>query len=203
MEKLIAKWISFVFHPLLIPTYVLLLLFNLNLFVFDLISYQGKMLLLFLVFLVSYVMPVVIIFFYIKMDWVKSIYMESKEERILPIFTVALFVLGAAFLLKQLNISVIIYLFLSGMSMLSMIVLVITYYWKISLHTVAAGSIAGSFLGLAISYNVSINGLIYALILISGLVGFARLKLKAHNAMQVYAGYIVGFLFMFFLFIAA
>jgi membrane-associated phospholipid phosphatase len=35
--------------------------------------------------------------------------------------------------------------------------------------------------------------IIVALIIISGLVGFARLQLQAHNPAQVYTGFIVGF----------
>jgi membrane-associated phospholipid phosphatase len=38
-------------------------------------------------------------------------------------------------------------------------------------------------------------------VLLSGFVGFARLKLKAHEPMQIYAGYLIGFAVMLTVFL--
>jgi len=200
MEKSIAKWISMFFHPLLIPTYFVLLLFNIDLFLFEIMSLKGKLLLLSLVFSVSYIMPVLFVFFYIRMGWVKSFYMEGKQERLLPIITVGTFIYATSLLLEELSLSLLIRYFLMNMTMLSLLVLLITNYWKISLHTVGIGSLLGFLIGMSINYKINILPILYPLILVAGMVGFARLKLKAHNAMQVYAGYIIGFVAMFGIF---
>jgi len=44
-------------------------------------------------------------------------------------------------------------------------------------------------------------GLIAVTILVSGLIGFARLKLQAHTPAQIYAGFILGFFTIFVLFL--
>ena len=69
----------------------------------------------------------------------------------------------------------------------------INLYWKISLHGIGWGAFVSMlFIMTSISSNMY---LIYFLvsILMSGIVGWARLKLKSHSESQVYVGFTVGF----------
>jgi membrane-associated phospholipid phosphatase len=54
------------------------------------------------------------------------------------------------------------------------------------------GGLVGTFLGLALRYQVDALQLVSALVLLSGLVGYARLRLNAHTPAQVYAGFLSG-----------
>jgi len=61
---------------------------------------------------------------------------------------------------------------------------------------VGIGGIAGALTGISFRLNVDFVLLISALILLAGLIGYARLKLMSHRPIQIYTGYILGFMFM-------
>ena len=71
-------------------------------------------------------------------------------------------------------------------------------FWKISLHLIGIGGVLGVFLALQIIKGGLLN-LIVALILVSGILAFARLKEKAHSPAQVYAGFLLGVFSEFFI----
>ncbi|MCQ2959209.1 MAG: phosphatase PAP2 family protein [Bacteroidales bacterium] len=76
----------------------------------------------------------------------------------------------------------------------------ITYFWRISLHTIGMGGLLGLlasfYLEEPLFYTFAIE-LIPFFIILSGLVGTSRLYLKAHTPLQIYAGYAVGFFTIF------
>jgi hypothetical protein len=72
--------------------------------------------------------------------------------------------------------------------------LIITLEWKISIHMIGIGGFTGAvFLLSYISNEVLLPALVIA-ILITGLVGYSRLSLKAHSLKQIIAGFTLGFL---------
>jgi len=88
-----------------------------------------------------------------------------------------------------------------GMAILVLLAMVINLFWKISIHTLGIGSVSGTFFGISILLQTNLFPLIAALILLSGVVGWARLRLNAHNEAQVYTGFAVGFFVMVVLFV--
>ena len=65
---------------------------------------------------------------------------------------------------------------------------------------VAIGGLFGTYAGFAILFRYDLTVLLYCIALVAGLVGFARLKLKAHTPRQVYSGFLLGAVFMMSLF---
>lgn len=66
---------------------------------------------------------------------------------------------------------------------------------------VAHGGLLGTFLSLVYILNQDLIYFVYGIILVGGITGFARLKLRAHSQFQVYLGYLLGALFMLSLFV--
>ncbi len=64
---------------------------------------------------------------------------------------------------------------------------------------IAAGGMLGMILGLTLLSIITNPIYLIAAILISGLIGFARLKLNAHTQAQVYAGLLSGISIMIIL----
>ena len=68
---------------------------------------------------------------------------------------------------------------------------IISKFWKISLHLLGMGGVVGVFIALQFIEG----GVMYLLlffILLSGILGIARIAQKAHTHTQVYVGFLLG-----------
>ena len=88
METKLAKIVSILFQPLLIPSYSLFILFSLNNYLSMLVPAQAKQLLMWIVFLSTFVFPLIFVLILYKRGLIKSVNMEHKEERIFPWHTI-------------------------------------------------------------------------------------------------------------------
>lgn len=153
------------------------------------------------VFLTSFVMPSLIFLILLKLGKIRSFEMHSRNERTLPLFIVALFFYATYYLLKQGPHFALFNIFMLGATLLVILSMLINYFNKISIHMVAVGGLFGTFAGFAILFRHDLTFLLYLIVLTAGLIGFARLKLKAHSPRQVYTGFLLGVLFMLSLFL--
>ena len=201
MERKFARIISVLFHPLLLPTYALLILINTKTHFTLILPENFRYLTVLFVFLTSFVLPLLVILILLKMGRIKSLEMESRQERVLPLFIVAIFFYITYYLLKQGPHFVIFNIFMLGATLLVIVSLLINYITKISIHMVALGGLFGTFVGFDLALRLDLRVLLSAIILVAGITGFARLQLKAHTTGQVYSGFILGTIFMFSLFL--
>jgi len=196
METLIARVISYILHPLLIPTYSLLILFQIKTYVSHSIPYKAKLTIISIVFLNTFVLPVIMFYFMKLRGLLSSFTMENRKERILPYIVTAIFYYATFYLLKKFQLPSIIYYIVFGSTSLIVIALIINFWWKISAHMLAMGGMAGAFSGISFYLSINMGALIALIILFSGLVGFSRLKLHSHTQAQVYTGFVIGAGFM-------
>lgn len=201
MESKLAKIISIIFQPLLMPTYGFIVLFNINVYFTMMIPWSARWIILAIVFVSTFVLPLFFILVLYHRGVVGSLHLEKRKERILPLIITVVFYYMCYYLLKRLQISPIFYYFLIGTTFTLVISLIINFFWKISMHMMAAGGLLGVFLGLSFVLMINIPFILMGIILSAGLIGFARLKLRAHTPGQVYAGFLTGALIMFILFI--
>ena len=187
-----AKVISVLFHPLLVPTYALLLFINLNTHFVLAMPMQVRYLMTLLVFLTTFMLPALILLILRKFDVVKSMEMPERQERALPLIIVSAFFYLTYYLLKQMEQNSIITLFMIGATMLILLCLIINYFTKISLHATSWGGFLGVLMGYSLNARVDVMLWLYAIILITGMVATARLILKAHTPAQVYGGFLLG-----------
>lgn len=196
MQDKLAKTISILFHPLLIPSYFTLLIFNLNNYISLLIPAGAKLVIFSLIFITTFIFPTIFILIIKRKGLIKSLLMESREERVYPYTIAAIFNFSAFYMIKQIQIPEEYYLLLLGSGALILICLVINFNTKISAHMVGAGGLTGALIGISMRLNIDLVVLIVLAILCSGLIGFARLKLNAHKPFQIYLGFICGMIVM-------
>ncbi len=196
MQDKLAKTISILFHPLLFPSYFTLLIFNLNNYISLLIPAGAKLVIFSLIFITTFIFPAIFILIMKRKGLIKSLQMESREERVYPYAITAIFNFSAFYMIKQIQIPEEYYLLLLGSGALILICLVINFYTKISAHMVGAGGLTGALTGMSLRLNIDLVVLIVLAILCSGLIGFARLKLNAHRPSQIYIGFICGMIVM-------
>lgn len=201
MEKKIANFISVIAHPVIIPTYFFIAIFNINTYISLIIPYNTKLFLLGIVFLSTFLLPLLLTFIFIKKGFIKSLQMETREERTYPFIFTSICYYFTYYFFRQVNLPREYYMFLLGGLFLILIIIIINFFWKISIHSVSIGGVVGAFIGLSIQTNIYVLHLIFLSIFISGLVGYSRLKLNAHKPAQVYVGFFTGFLVMFLFFV--
>jgi membrane-associated phospholipid phosphatase len=62
------------------------------------------------------------------------------------------------------------------------------------------GGLTGTFLALSFKWVTDFRLLIIVLFLLAGIIGWSRLRMKAHRPVEIYIGYGTGFLLMFLIF---
>ena len=141
-------------------------------------------------------MPSVMIYFLHKSGIISSIYMENRSDRFYPLIMTAIFWGMAYYLLSRTGLPILYYEFLLGGLTAIIVATVVNHFWKISIHMIGMGGLTGVFFGMSFRLGMDLFPLIGLAILLSGLVGFSRIKLNSHNPAQVYTGYGVGVLLM-------
>jgi membrane-associated phospholipid phosphatase len=130
---------------------------------------------------------------------ISSINMINRKERIYPFLFNSIFYIATTYLFweKFKFPPLVNHIFIS--ITLSLIVLtIITFFWKISAHAIATAGGAGIYFALLVNGETSQLYLGLALFFVlSGFVASARLKLQAHDARQVWAGVLLGFVLNF------
>lgn len=125
----------------------------------------------------------------------KSIWMKSKEERVVPfIFITIYYGLCSYLFLTQWKFNIIFSVILLSVTITIFLITLITIKWKISAHS---AGIAGA-LGFILAVNLKFpdNQLMFpilALVVLAGLVMSSRLQLNDHSSREVYAGALLGF----------
>ncbi|MBP6872391.1 MAG: hypothetical protein KBC43_10330 [Bacteroidales bacterium] len=193
MEKRLAQVISVVFYPLFVPTYAFAILLTMPAYFSALMPAAAKWMVIGIIFLLTCVIPTLSFILMIKSRLVHSKYLSNRDDRTIPYIVTIIFFYLTFYILKKLQISPVYYYFVIGATMLNVIIMGINFFWKISSHMASVGALAGMTVGLSYFLGTFYFGLIALSLLISGLTGFARLKLKEHTPAQVYAGFLVGF----------
>ncbi len=194
-----SRGISYLFHPLLMPVYIISILLNTPaLFSFG-IPLHLKLLLAGVTLLTTLLFPLAITILLLRTKIISTVFMEKREERVYPILAVAVFYYVTYYLLKGILVSTIFSYYMLGATLLAICSLVINFYSKISLHMIGMGSLVGLFVGLTLNFGLDFHLQVITGILLSGLVGYARLKSNAHRPAEIYSGFAMGALVISFL----
>jgi len=200
MDQKLARIFSVLLNPMLILTYMFILLFSMNSYFSLIIPLKIKYLILGLVFLTSFLIPVFLLIVFKRMGLVNSLSLQSSEDRTYPFLVTLVFYFITYYMLKQIQIHSIYHIVALGASILVGVAMLINFIFKISIHMTAMGGAVGAFLALSLIYQMDIPWLIIMIIICAGIVGTSRLILRAHKAQEVYAGFLLGVGLMMILF---
>lgn len=186
----LEKIVSILFHPVFVPTITVFLVVKIYSNIIILENQAGIILIGTCVF--SLILPLLSVFILLLTKKIDSLEMPKKEERFLPILFASIWmILGFYFMKEIFSYAPIMKSIYLGAIYVMLISLLITKKWKISLHMLAIGGASGVFIMLEFLFGQNLM-LLLITILISGILGFSRLSLKAHSLNQIYAGFIVG-----------
>jgi len=189
----VAWVISFVFHPLLMPTYLNGLVFK---YCTDLVplTRDAKIQILFFIFISTYLVPSLATGLLWVSGVISSIGLEKRSERIIPLVVTGLVYTGVSYVfLDYLQMARLLGLLMGGVALAVIITAFITNYWKISSHMVGIGGLLGFVISvIPKSNNISLEGPLIGIILASGGIASSRLLLGAHGIWQIISGFILG-----------
>jgi membrane-associated HD superfamily phosphohydrolase len=196
----LARFLSVVFHPLLMPTVLFgILLFQVpNAIGLDAFSGSLRLSLLVLIFIGTFAVPSLLIYYLVRSGYVQSMQLDNLADRRVPYFLTTLVygVLTYLFAFHMQGISVLapeIPIFLGSMAVSILLVGIISLSWQISAHAVGFGGVIGSLGSLMVKFSLTDLFIpVLLVVLLAGFVTSARLKLNAHTPSQVGAGLLVG-----------
>ncbi len=194
MLRNIAKAISAVMHPMLVPIFAMLFVFYGPLPWAYMSGDYKSTVVLFASFGMC-VIPLLFIGILMLLEMVTDVEMPSKRERILPIFVTMLSLVATYYVMVSkagvVVLEPITALILSELSML-ILAFIITPFWKISLHAMGLGALLVFVIFICMLSKTPFHIQASIIFIISGLVAWARLYLDAHSQMQLVVGYMLG-----------
>lgn len=193
-EVKFAKLISYLFHPLLMPTYGFMLLFFTSNYISTFTVIRLQVVIIGITFLFTFILPSINAYILLKMGKIKSLEMESTSERFMPYLGAAIYFFALFYLFQNASFPNVFQILILGAAISIVMTLVINLKWKISAHMIGIGGIAGAVLGIIYRLHIDLHIILMLVIFVSGWVAYARLKLNAHTPTQVYTGFILGFL---------
>lgn len=210
MNRTLAQLLSLLFHPLLVLTYALVLLMVINPYAFSVRSVADKraMVLLLSVFSTSFMLPAFGVALMKPLGLIKTWQMEDKMERTGPYILAGVFYLWLyKNLLSSGQVPELFATCVLGATIALFLAFFINIFTKISAHAAGMGGLVamlllamktwgGGMFDVPISggaLQLSLNALFAVVIIVAGLVGTARLALKAHEPADLYRGYAAGF----------
>lgn len=191
--KKLASAISYIFHPLFIPTYVFLYLMKAFPYEFADISEWQLQMRLFGVFWLTAFFPAFSVFLLWRLKFSESIFLRTQKERIVP-YVISMFFYWWMYYLSR-NFQdqpIVLRFFFMGIFLATVFGLILNNYFKISLHAMGIGGATTAIFLFSIYYHLNFAGSISICLLLSGLVCTCRFLVSDHTNREIYSGLAVG-----------
>jgi hypothetical protein len=189
----IAQLVSYIFHPLFIPTFFMLYLMKVIPFEFvGITDWQLKMR-LFSVFWLTAFFPAFAVFLLWRLKFSDSIFLRTQKERVIP-YVITMFFYWWMYYLSR-NFSdqpLALKFFYFGIFIASSLGLIVNNFIKVSLH---AMGVSGLLMAIVlVSFYYPINNFIWvaAAAVLAGIVVSARMIVSDHTRQELIIGFAIG-----------
>lgn len=192
--KRVSQILSYIFSPLLVPTYGMILASFLS--VLSVLSARVLCTTVAITFVITCVIPACGIMAMYKTGFLTDPGVNVRTERSLPYALTILCYVGCCFFLYRAGAPSWLTMFYAGGGAAVLINAVVNLKWKISAHAAAMGGLVAMLFRIAAMHQsvVDLNIWISAVVVLAGAVMTARVYLQRHTLMQVIAGCANGFL---------
>jgi hypothetical protein len=191
VPDVLAKTVSIVFHPLFMPLYGLGIIFTAPT-IMGFLPVTVKKILFLMVLINNVFIPVTLLPLFRMRNIISSYNIEDRSERSIPLFTTAIFYSITSYIVFRFQVPVFLKTYFMASAILVVVLTIINFWWKISIHAAAAGAMTATVIVLAGKMYTPLTLYLIAIIIISGLILSSRLRLNAHNPVQVWSGYLTG-----------
>lgn len=191
--RIFARVLSYVFHPLFIPTYIYFFLTQAFPYEFSGLLRNAAVFRTVVVFINTAFFPGLAIFLLWRLKFINSIFLKTQKERIAPYMIVMVFYWWLWYLSKNFTDQPFeLRIFFLGIFLTTPVALVLNNFFKISMHAIGVGSAAAFMVILSFSKSGEMNAAIAISLLIAGMVCTARFLVSDHSNRDIYAGLLLG-----------
>ncbi len=191
--KVPAKIVSYIFHPLFLPTYIFLWLVLRFPFEFPGITPMQLFLRKITVFWMTAFFPAFSVFLLWRLKFIESVFLKSQKERIIPYIITMFFYWWLWYLSRNfIDQPVALKIFFFGIFMVTIAGLIFNTFFKISMHAMGVGGLLAFVLLATFYYHIYLGADLAITTLITGLVCTARLLISDHTNFELYAGFFAG-----------
>ena len=168
--RFMAKVVSYIFHPLFVPTYIFLLLMLLVPYEFAGITPWQLKLRLFSVFWLTAFFPAFAVFLLWRLKFSESIFLRTQKERIIPYIITMFFYWWMHYLSRNFSDQpAVLKFFYTGIFMATAAGLILNNYYKISLHGMGMGGASMAIVLFAFYYHQPMGLVIAGALLLTGI----------------------------------
>lgn len=186
----VLKSISFIFHPLLMPLFGVIFYFSKSPRYLPKDIIWAKLVSL---LILTVILPILLYFLLKTIGKVKSIYLKTANERILPLILNCIVIIIVTQRILTPTQIIELYYFFIGILISSMVCLMLAVFkFKASIHMISVSGVFMFFVALSIHFSININGTLCLMAILIGAVATSRLHLKAHTYKELIMGVFVG-----------
>lgn len=191
--KKIARVLSYLFHPLLMPSLGLLILLNSGTYL-SLFDPAVKRAIMFVLVLGTLVFPLMMLPILYYRNLVSSFKDATREEQLIPQIIILILYIITFVYFNRLPLSRMIHAYVLSASLVLFLVMLLNLRFNICIHSAALGGISGLIIALIYSFGTPMEGILILSLLAGGLSGSSRLALGIKQWWEVLLGYLLGFL---------
>jgi hypothetical protein len=189
--KKAAQIISYLFHPILMPSLGLLIILNSGTYL-ALLDPAAKRAIMFVMALGTLVFPLMMLpILQYRSLVMKDGQASTKGEQLVPQVVILILYIITFVYFRRLPLSQVIHSYVLSVIATFFIVLILNLKFRISIHSAALGGVTGLIFALIFLYETPLQGLLMLSFLASGLVGSSRLAQGDHWG-EVLIGFLLG-----------
>lgn len=196
-----AKFFSYLFHPVLVPLYIVLFMVYVHPYFFTGMAAWDKTRIVMMAVLMFTFFPLVTVLLLKALDFINSIYLPTSKDRIIPLIACGVWYFWITYIWWNSNkmddslavppeaVQLALATFIS-----SWMGLMVNIKMKISLHAISMGVLMAFMLSLGFSQALNFGSYLSISLFIAGVVCTSRFIVSDHTQQEVYAGLAVGVL---------
>ena len=190
--RVIAKFISYVFHPLFIPVYLTWFVLLVRPYEFSGLDDWGKYSRLIMIFFTCTFVPLLAVLLLKALNFIDSIFLRTQKDRIAPYIICMTFYFSIWYYFRKNHEVADLVSMTLAIFNASVAGFLLNITMKVSMHAIAVG-VMTAFVAI-LAFHESVNMSLYLAIafLISGLVCTSRLIVSDHRPKEIYIGFIAG-----------
>ena len=191
--RLAAKIISFIFHPVFVPVYVVGFLIYIHPYLFAGFSGWNKSIAMIQAIVMFTFFPVVTVLLLKALKFINTIYLHTQKDRIIPFVACGIWYFWIWYVWHNLpEYPAAAVQFALAIFIAASMGLLANIYIKVSMHAISMGVMVTIILLLAFSQDISFGIYISIALFIAGLVCTSRFIVSDHTQKEVYVGLLVG-----------